>query len=154
MEKIYGQFSLDTIQKLADIVNTNELSEITIADGDKSITIKGRKCPPPPRDDDRGAPPVPAGQPAPEKKQPQEPPVADGNVVRSPIVGTFYASPSPDRPPFVRVGQHVRRGDVLMIIESMKVMNEIQSPFDGEVKQIMLKNGAAVEYDQPIMIIG
>ena len=77
----------------------------------------------------------------------------EGNVVRCPIVGTFYASPSPDKPPFVNVGDRVSKGDVLMIIESMKLMNEIQSEFDGVVQSILVSNGQAVEYDQPIMII-
>jgi acetyl-CoA carboxylase biotin carboxyl carrier protein len=76
-----------------------------------------------------------------------------GNVVKSPIVGTFYAAASPDKPPFAEVGKKVKKGDVIMIIESMKLMNEIQSEFDGTVKQILVKNGEAVEYDQPLMVI-
>ena len=76
-----------------------------------------------------------------------------GNVVKSPIVGTFYAAASPEKPPFVTVGQQVKKGDVLMIIESMKLMNEVQSEFDGTVAEILVKNGEAVEFDQPIMVI-
>ena len=77
-----------------------------------------------------------------------------GNTVKSPIVGTFYASPAPDKPPFVKKGDKVKKGDVIMIIESMKLMNEVQSDFDGEVLEILVENGQAVEYDQPVMIIG
>lgn len=76
-----------------------------------------------------------------------------GNIVKSPIVGTFYAAPSPDKPAFVKVGDKVKKGDVIMIIESMKLMNEIQSDFDGVVDKILVSDGQAVEYDQPIMII-
>jgi acetyl-CoA carboxylase biotin carboxyl carrier protein len=74
-------------------------------------------------------------------------------VVKAPIVGTFYASPSPDKPPYVKVGDTVKKGDVIMIIESMKLMNEVQSDFDGVVKDIMVKDGSPVEFDQPIMVI-
>lgn len=76
-----------------------------------------------------------------------------GNIIKSPIVGTFYSSPSPDKPPFVKVGQKVNIGDVLMIIESMKLMNEIQSDYEGTVTDVLVENGSAVEYDQPILVI-
>lgn len=156
MEKIYGLFDLETIEKLADIVAEKELSEITLIDGGKTITVKGRECPPPPP-----AMPVPmmnvaapvqnAAAPAPAEQKQES--VPEGNVVKSPIVGTFYQSPSPDKPPFVKVGDSVKKGDVIMIIESMKLMNEVQSEFDGTVSQILVSDGQAVEFDQPIMII-
>lgn len=76
-----------------------------------------------------------------------------GNIVKSPIVGTYYNAPAPDKDPFVKVGQKVKKGDVLMIIESMKLMNEIQSDFDGTIAEIMVANGTGVEFDQPIMRI-
>ena len=76
-----------------------------------------------------------------------------GNVVKSPIVGTFYASAAPDKPPYVTVGKEVSEGDVLFIIESMKLMNEVTSEFSGTVEKILVQNGQAVEYGQPIMII-
>ncbi len=157
MNKIYGQFDLETIEKLADIVNQKELSEITITDGDKTITVKGRKTAPPPLP--FGFPPsgnAPAAAPAPAMpaENPSKPePEFSGNIIKSPIVGTFYQSPSPDKPPFVKVGDKVKKGDVIMIIESMKLMNEIQSDFDGVVDRILVTDGQAVEYDQPIMII-
>lgn len=158
-EKIYGQFDIETVEKLADIVKTKDLGEITIADGDKVITIKGKKCPPPVPVNSFVSPafdPMPATLNA---AAANAAPTVDtqyahtGNIVKSPIVGTFYAAASPDKPPFVTVGQQVKKGDVLMIIESMKLMNEIQSEFDGKVADILVKNGDAVEYDQPIMII-
>lgn len=153
MEKIYGQLDLEVIEKLAKLVSANELSEITIEDGDKKITVKGKKCPPPPAMP--FMPSVPAAQAAPAQtaEKAEEAPVISGNIVKSPIVGTFYAAPSPDKPPFVKVGSSVKKGDVIMIIESMKLMNEVKSEFDGVVKEILVSDGQAVEYDQPIMII-
>jgi acetyl-CoA carboxylase biotin carboxyl carrier protein len=76
-----------------------------------------------------------------------------GNVVKSPIVGTFYASSAPNKPPYVKVGDTVKKGDTIMIIESMKLMNEVTSEFDGTVKEILVQDGSPVEFDQPIMII-
>ena len=76
-----------------------------------------------------------------------------GKSIKAPLVGTFYAAPSPDQPPFVQVGDTVKKGDVVLIIESMKLMNEVTSDVDGVVQEILVKNGDAVEYDQPLMIL-
>lgn len=76
-----------------------------------------------------------------------------GTQVKSPLVGTFYSSPSPDEPPFVLVGQEVREGDTLCIIEAMKVMNEIKAPCSGKVVRIMVQPGDMVEYNQLLCII-
>ena len=77
----------------------------------------------------------------------------DGNIVKSPLVGTFYASPSPDQEPFVKVGDHVSKGQVLGIVEAMKLMNEIESDFDGVVKQILVSNEDVIEFGQPLFVI-
>lgn len=82
---------------------------------------------------------------------PSAPPQEDESLVCSPIVGTFYAAPAPEKAPFVEVGTKVKKGDVLFVIESMKLMNEIQSEYDGEVVEIIAKNGEGVEFHQPIM---
>ena len=154
-EKIYDMVTLETIEKLADLVAAKDLGEITIASEDKCITIKGKKCPPPmppmgvPMAAPAAAPAAAASAPAPAA---EEKPLS-GKIIKSPIVGTFYASPSPDQPPFVQVGDTVTQGDVIMIIESMKLMNEVQSDMDGTVQEILVKNGEAVEYDQPLMIL-
>lgn len=76
-----------------------------------------------------------------------------GNEMLSPIVGTYYSSPAPDKPAFVTVGSKVKKGDILFIIESMKLMNEIPSEFDGEIVKIIVSDGDAVEFHQPIMVI-
>ena len=99
-----------------------------------------------------GMPPAPAGAGAPAAAPAA--PTAAGREVKSPIVGTFYSAPSPDSAPFVQVGDKVKKGDVIYIIESMKVMSEITSEFDGVVKEILVNNGDSVEFDQTIMIIG
>lgn len=153
MAKIDFDLTLENIEKLAELVNSKELSEITIEEEDFKFSIKGKKCPPPPP-----APmgmPAPAAAPAPEvKNEAVNASAVSGNVVKSPIVGTFYAASAPDKPPFVTVGQQVKQGDVLFIIESMKVMSEVQSEFSGTVKEILVNNGDALEFDQPVMIIG
>lgn len=76
-----------------------------------------------------------------------------GNVVKSPMVGTFYAKSSPNSEPYVAIGQKVKKGDVLCIIEAMKLMNEIESEFDGEIVEILVKDEQAVEYGKPLFVI-
>jgi acetyl-CoA carboxylase biotin carboxyl carrier protein len=88
--------------------------------------------------------PAPAAQPADEEGV---------TIVRSPMVGTFYAAPAPDQPAYVSVGKVVKDGDVLCIIEAMKLMNEIKSELGGTVIEILVQNGQTVEYDQPILKI-
>ena len=79
---------------------------------------------------------------------------AEGNVVKSPLVGTFYSASSPDSAPFVKVGDTVKKGQVLGILQAMKLMNEIESDFDGVVKDIQIENEQVVEYGQPLFVIG
>ena len=74
-------------------------------------------------------------------------------MVKAPLVGTFYASPAPDKPPYVTVGSRVKKGDTLFVIESMKLMNEVSSDFDGEVAEILVENAQGVEFNQPIMVV-
>ena len=104
-------------------------------------------APPPP------APAAPAAEPQPQAKaEPQDD--CPGCVeVRAPIVGTFYRAPAPDAPPYVKEGDRVEKGQVLCIIEAMKLMNEINSEMDGEIAEICVGNGQVVEYDQPLFRI-
>ncbi len=83
----------------------------------------------------------------------QEEKVEEGNLVKSPMVGTFYLKPSPNSNPYVQVGQRVKKGDVLCIVEAMKLMNEIESEWDGEIKEILVKDGEPVEYGKPLFVI-
>ena len=78
----------------------------------------------------------------------------DGDVVRAPMVGTFNASPSPDKPPFVTVGQQVKAGDTLGIIEAMKMFNPIEAEVSGTVLKVIAENGQPVEFDEPLFVIG
>lgn len=78
----------------------------------------------------------------------------EGNVVASPLVGTFYSAPAEDAMPFVQVGEAVRKGQTIAIVEAMKLMNDIECEFDGTVKEIFVKNGQTVEYGQPLFLIG
>lgn len=96
---------------------------------------------------------VAVASPAQNEQQAQEPESGKGTVLTSPIVGTYYASASPDKPVFVKVGQQVKSGDTLYIVESMKLMNEIASECDGTVAEIFVKDGQTVEFGQPIMRI-
>ena len=86
-----------------------------------------------------------------ESSQTQKEP--EGNLVKSPLVGTFYAAPAEDAEPFVKVGDHVKKGQILAIVEAMKLINEIESDFDGEVAEIYVENAQAVEYGQPLFRI-
>lgn len=128
------------IAALAEIVRKNELTKLEI-DGERIVMER-----------------VPAAVQAAAAAAPAAEPIAEvqekeGAYVRSPAVGVFYASPSPDSKPFVAVGDTVHRGDTLCIIEAMKLMNEIASDVDGKVVEICVGNGQVVEYDQPLFRI-
>lgn len=149
-----NHMNLEFIQKLADLVADKNLGEITVQNGDSTITVKGKKAaaqtvvkslPVAAAAPLAAAPAVAA--PAPEVKAA----APAGKFVKAPIVGTFYAASAPDQPPFVKVGDQIKKGDVLFIIESMKLMNEVQSEIEGTVAEILVGNGEAVEYDQPIL---
>lgn len=86
-----------------------------------------------------------------EKKSEEN--IQEGNIVKSPMVGTFYLKPSPNSEPYVQVGQKVKKGDVLCIIEAMKLMNEIEAELDGEIKEILVKDETPVEYGKPLFVI-
>ena len=146
MDKLFGQFDPELLERLARILRDNDLGELTLEDGDKKLTIKGKKPAP------MGMPPVcpPA---APQEDAPAAPAAAPGTWVKAPLVGTYYAAPSPESEPFVTVGKRVKKGDVLMIIESMKLMNEVLCEQEGTVAEILVQNGDAVEFDQPILRI-
>lgn len=142
--------SVPEITALMESFNKNKLGEFLLRSGENEITLKSRETVP--------AAPI-AAAPLPEQAQmPGEAVTGDGDAlqgttVKSPIVGTFYASPAPEKPVFVKVGQQVKKGDVLFIIESMKLMNEVVSEYDGEVTKIFVQNEQAVEYGQPILQI-
>jgi acetyl-CoA carboxylase biotin carboxyl carrier protein len=96
--------------------------------------------------------PAPATAPTPAAPAPQAA-VADGNTVTAPMVGTFYAAPAPGAKPFVDIGTEVKEGDVLCIIEAMKMMNQIESDHAGRIAAVLVKNGEPVEFGQPLFIV-
>ena len=97
---------------------------------------------------------VTAAPPAAAPAEPAKPAAVEGNVVKSPMVGSFYRSPSPGAKPFVELGQSVNAGDTLCIIEAMKLLNEIEADHSGVIKAILVESGQAVEYGQPLFVIG
>ncbi len=144
------QDTVECVEALAKILKENDLGRIKVSTEDVDIIIEGKKCaampPMPPMAMPVAAPAaVPAAEAAPA--------AVSGNIVTSPIVGTFYAAPSPDKPPFVKVGDTINAGDVVCIIESMKLMNEINCEFSGRVAEIYVNNGEPVEFGQKIMRI-
>ena len=152
--------TIKTVKELAEIMKDTGLSYLKYKDDDFEIEMGEKRpaMPPmPPMMPPMGAPTAPmamavASAPGAEATA-QTAPAASGNVMKAPIVGTFYAAPAPGKAPFVSVGSTVSKGDVLFIIESMKVMNEVTSEFDGRVAEILVKDGDAVEFDQPILRI-
>lgn len=148
--------TIECVEALAKIVKDNDLAKIKISTEDIDIVIEGKKCAPMTTVAMPAMAPVAASAatqvaPAPVAEAASE--AVSGNIVTSPIIGTFYAAPSPDKPPFVKVGDTVNAGDVVCIIESMKLMNEINCEFSGKVAEIYVNNGEAVEYGQKLMRI-
>jgi len=105
----------------------------------------------PPAAESAAASPAPAPEPAQEDAGDDAPP--DGELVRSPMVGTFYDSPDPDSSPFVEVGASVSRGDTLCLIEAMKMFNQIESELSGKVVAVLVESGQPVEFDQPLFVV-
>ncbi len=152
---------LRKLKKLIDLVQESGIAELEITEGEEKVRITSVVA---------GQHTVYAASPAmlPQAMQPgmslaaieapaetaAKPAAADGNAVKSPMVGTFYRSPSPNAKAFVDVGQSVKVGDTLCIIEAMKLMNEIESDVAGVVKAILIENGQPVEYGEPLFIIG
>ncbi len=152
--------TVECIEALAKIVKENDLGKIKIKSEDLDITIEGKGCMPP--RSFGGMPPImppvqQVGMTAPASDalhtQSDASETVSGNIITSPIVGTFYSAPSPEKPAFVKLGDTVNEGDVVCIIESMKLMNELQSKFSGRVAEIYVNNGDAVEFGQKIMRI-
>ena len=140
---------LRKIKTLIQLLQESELHEIEITDGEQSVRISRASQAPLPAQVVTAAPPPAAV--APEPPAPEAEP--QGEQVTSPMVGTFYAAPSPSSPPFVRVGDQVKAGDVLCVIEAMKTMNHIESEHAGEVMAILVENAEPVEYGQPLFVI-
>ena len=149
--------TVECIEALAEIVKKNDLGKLKINTETYEIVIEGRPCPPPmPAPMPMMGIPAPAAAPAqnaPAQAAPAAEAAVSGNIITSPIVGTFYASPSPEKPAFVKVGDTVNAGDVVCIIESMKLMNEIVAETDGQIVEICAQNGQVVDFGCPLFRI-
>ncbi len=162
---------LKQIKKIIDLIAESEVDEVSIEEGEFKIKVKKKAevqqqqqpMMPMQYQVPQSAGQAGGGQAAPsqgtgssesqassEKKQEEE---ITGKVVESPIVGTFYRSPSPDDDAFVSVGDQVEKGQTLCIVEAMKIMNEIESEYSGEVKKILVEDAEAVEFEQPLFVI-
>lgn len=154
---------LRKIKKLIELLEESTLTEIEITEGEESVRLSCQptqtapvqmsvpQAPAPvPAETSSSAPAAPASgadiEPAPSD-------LPEGEVVRSPMVGTFYDSPNPDAEPFFKVGQAVQKGDVLCLVEAMKMFNQIEAEFSGTVVAILPQNGDPVEFDEPLFVI-
>ena len=156
---------LRKLKKLIDLVQESGIAELEITEGEEKVKIvKGGVT---------GVSVMPMSAPVMEARPSAAPAIAapapaapatpagaeapagqEGHVVKAPMVGTFYRSPSPDAKVFVEVGQTVKEGDTICIIEAMKLMNEIEADAGGVVKAILVENGQPIEYGQPLFILG
>lgn len=157
---------LRKIKKLIDLLDESNLAELEIKEGEETVRLarfpKGMAMSAPIQ-----APPVThvhvEQRPQAAARHVAEPgessgggagkELPDGHVIRSPMVGTFYASPSPDAPPFVKVGQQVKSGDVLAVIEAMKMFNQIEADVSGTIAAVLATSGQPVEFDEPLFVI-
>lgn len=149
------------VKKLIELLEESNIDELEITEGEESVRISRHRAAPMPQQVYHvpGTAPVhaaapaaaaPATEAAPQAASAPEP---AGHLVRSPMVGTFYRSPAPGANSFIEVGQQVRAGDVLCIVEAMKMMNQIEADKSGVVDAILVENGEPVEYDQPLIRI-
>ncbi|AIO33898.1 acetyl-CoA carboxylase biotin carboxyl carrier protein [Burkholderia pseudomultivorans] len=156
---------LRKLKTLIDLVSESGISELEVTEGEGKVRIVKNAPPVYVQPTGGYAPQVSVAQAAPQPAEsaaapaagaaaPAAAPAPQGHVVTSPMVGTFYRAPSPGADPFVQVGDTVKEGQTLCIIEAMKLLNEIESDKAGVIKEILAENGQAVEYGQPLFVIG
>lgn len=143
------------IKKLIDLIQESDVAEIEIHEGEESVRISRASTAAPIMMHAAAPAPVsaPVAAPALEAPAPAAATPNTANAVKSPMVGTFYRSSSPEAASFIEVGQTVAAGDVICIIEAMKMFNQIEADRSGVVKAILVENGQPVEYDEPLVII-
>ena len=140
------------VKKLIELLEASDVAEIEIKEGEESVRIsRASKSAPSQLAFQQGPAPLPA--PAAPKEPEATAAAVKGNVIQSPMVGTFYRAPSPSSPPFVEVGTHVKVGDVVCIVEAMKMMNQIEADHAGVVEAILVEDGEPVEFDQALITI-
>lgn len=148
---------LRKLKKLIDLVQESGISELEVTEGEEKVRIaKHYGAVAAPQQYYAAPPPMPApGAPAVSSVSlDDDDDLPEGHVVKSPMVGTFYRSPSPGADAFVQIGQTVKQGETLCIIEAMKLLNEIEADASGVIKAILLDNGEPVEFGEPLFVIG
>lgn len=151
---------LEQIERLLEIVANSGMAEVEVEDEELRVMVRAHSFNPSPQPA-VGATAPPSASAAPHAavsesaptSAAEAPPTTSGEIVKAPIVGTFYRAPNPDADPFVKVGDTVGVGDVLCIIEAMKLMNEINSEVAGVVREILVEDAEPVEFDQPLFVI-
>ena len=148
------------VKKLIELLEESNIDEIEIKEGEESVRISrnGAKAltmaaPPQVLQAPPTMPQAPVAAPAAPPPSAEPAATSDGHNLRSPMVGTFYRSPSPTSPSFVEVGQSVKAGDIVCIVEAMKMMNQIEADKSGKITAILVENGEPVEFDQPLFTI-
>ena len=167
--------NINEIMQLIDKVSSSELNEFILEEGNLTLTLKAYRGMVPaeekkeaekPAEQERktsaeeqtievneevsvGMPPAVLKEEFPKEEKRE----VEGNAVKSPLVGTFYAAPAEDKPPYVSIGDQVKKGQVIGIVEAMKLMNEVESEYDGTVVDIFVNNGDMVEFGQPLVLI-
>jgi acetyl-CoA carboxylase biotin carboxyl carrier protein len=150
---------LRKLKTLVDLVAESGISELEITEAEGRVRIVKAPPAPPPQAYNPSpmmpvmAAPAPTGNPGIAAATEAAKPLARGNIVKSPMVGTLYRAPNPQSDPFIEIGSQVKVGDTLCIIEAMKLMNEIESEFGGTVTEILVENGQPIEYGQPLFVI-
>ncbi len=151
---------LRKLKTLIDLVADSTIAELEVTEGDSKVRIvktpasTGQAMQYLQMPMQMQAPAAPASPAVPLAGASSEPIKIDGNVVKSPMVGTFYRAPGPDKPSYIEVGSVVKSADPVCIIEAMKLLNEIEAGFDGTIKEILVENGQPVEFGQPLFIVG
>lgn len=148
------------IKKLIELLEESNISEIEIEENDESVRISRhpsgahwQQVPMPQYAAPQHAPAYAVPPPAAAEPAPEAPAAHQGHLLSSPMVGTFYRSPAPGSKPFVEVGQRVRKGETVCIVEAMKMMNQIEADKDGVIEAILVEDGEPVEFDQPLLTI-
>lgn len=144
------------VKKLIELLEESGISEIEISEGEESVRISRHPQPGPAAYAPQPPPQAPPAQPQPQAGAAEEPPADSpptGHHVTAPMVGTFYAAPTPGARPFVEIGSQVTPGDTLCIIEAMKMMNQIESEVAGRIVSILVDNGNPVEFGQTLFVI-
>ena len=144
---------LRKLKTLIDLVADSGIAELEITEGEGKVRIVKFSQTPVLPAAPMAAGPAPVAAAVPAAAAPATPPAVQGHQVKAPMVGTFYRAPNPSSPAFVEVGQSVKEGDPLCIIEAMKLLNEIEADKSGVIKEILVESGEPVEYGQPLFVI-